>query len=80
MKAPIGKRKVVSGVVVALIFVSLLVPAALAAPAPPPLNLPAGTITAAYGSYLGEGQPAAFSITLSGIPSRELRCGQWRGV
>ena len=68
MKAPIGKRKVASGVVVALILVSLLVPAALAAPAAPPLNLPTGTITAAYGSYLDPGQPAAFSITLSNLP------------
>ena len=68
MKAMVGKRKAASVIVVALILVSLFVPAALAAPAPPPLNLPPGlTTVSSYGDWLAQGQSAAFSITFSNI-------------
>lgn len=62
-----ARRKVLSGIVVALVLLALIVPAVMAA-TPPPLNLPAGSITAAYGTYLG-GTLGAFDITFSGIPA-----------
>lgn len=62
----VGKR-LLSGVVVFLVLMGLMVAVALAATAPP-LNLPAYSVNATYGNYLGEfGWPAAFRIRFSGI-------------
>jgi len=62
-----ARRKVLSGIVVALVLLGMVVPAAMAATAPP-LSLPPGQITATYGTYLG-GTLGAFDITFSGIPA-----------
>jgi hypothetical protein len=62
-----ARRKVLSGIVAALVLLGLIVPAALAA-TPPPLNLPSGSVTvASYGTYLDPAQSAAFNVTFTGI-------------
>lgn len=67
MNVPTVRKRLLSGVVVFLILMGLMVAVALAA-TPPPLNLPAGAVTATYGNYLNEsGWPAAFRVTFSGI-------------
>ena len=68
MNAPATKKKVFSTIVAVLILMSLMVPVAIAATAPP-LVLPPNPITAAWSEYdlNAQASPALFGVTLSGF-------------
>jgi len=70
MNVQAARRKVLSGIVVALVLLGLIVPSAMAATAPP-LSLPPGQITASHSLLfdpaLPANWPASFDIVLSGF-------------